>query len=207
MVKHTKRKFRIFGLTWLLGPEGSPDEETRTNSCSIIFFFEEAEGFTRTASGAATSVAFSYESAVSSRASSWGWTRYWSWSPGHIDVPSEEDLKQILMSKQKQRIRSKFTGCTSSARKTYDASIPYFGMIFFSVRGGGRQLKGEVGIALSLSSPEVKRVSSKSSESLTTSVVRCLFGALDGDGAAEVDSSGTSVKSRPGYSPISGWGG
>jgi hypothetical protein len=100
MVKHMKHKFGIFGLTWLLGPEGSPDEETRTNSCSIIFFFEEVEGFVRMASGAATSVAFSYESAISSRASSWGWTQYWSWSPGHIDVPSEEDLKQILVSKQ-----------------------------------------------------------------------------------------------------------
>jgi hypothetical protein len=95
-----------------------------------------------------------------------------------------------------RRIRSKFTGYMSSTRKTYDASIPNFGMIFFSVRGGGRRLKGE----------EVKRVSSKSSESSTTSVIRCLFGALDGDGAAEVDSSGTLVKSRPGYSPISGWG-
>jgi hypothetical protein len=31
--------------------------------------------------------------------------------------------------------------------------------------------------------------------------------ARDGDGAAEVDSSGTSVKSFPGYSPSSGWGG
>jgi hypothetical protein len=109
--------------------------------------------------------------------------------------------------KTKQRIRSKFTGCMSSARKTYDASIPNFGMIFFSVRGGGGQLKGEAGITLLPSSPEVKRVSSKSSESSTISVIRCLFGALDGDGAAEVDPSGTSVKSRPGYSPISGWGG
>jgi hypothetical protein len=57
------------------------------------------------------------------------------------------------------------------------------------------------------SSPEVKWVSSKSSESSTTSITRCLFGALGGDGAAEVDPSGTSVKSCPGYSPISGWGG
>jgi hypothetical protein len=57
------------------------------------------------------------------------------------------------------------------------------------------------------SSPEMKWVSSRSSESSTTSTIRCLFGALGGDGAAEVDPSGTSVKSRPGYSPISGWGG
>jgi hypothetical protein len=94
-----------------------------------------------------------------------------------------------------------------SARKTYDASIPNFGMIFFSVRGRGRQLKGEAGIALLPSLPEVKRVSSKSSESSTTYVIRCLFEALDGDGAAEVDPSGTSAKSRPRYSPISVWGG
>jgi hypothetical protein len=45
MVKFTKCKFEIFGLTWLLGPEGPPDEETRTNSCSVIFFLEEVEGF------------------------------------------------------------------------------------------------------------------------------------------------------------------
>jgi hypothetical protein len=41
-------------------------------------------------------------------------------------------------------------------RNTYDASIPNFGRIFFSVRGGGRRLKGEAGIALLPSSPEVK---------------------------------------------------
>jgi hypothetical protein len=109
--------------------------------------------------------------------------------------------------KTRQLIRNETTRCTNSARKAYDASIPNFGRIFFSVRGGGRQLKGEAGIALLPSSPEVKWVSSKSSESSTTSVIRCLFGALGGDGAAEVDPSGTSVKSRPGYSPISGWGG
>jgi hypothetical protein len=107
----------------------------------------------------------------------------------------------------RQLIRYETTGCTNSARKTYDASIPNFGRIFFSDRGGGRQLKGEAGIALLPSSPEVKWVSSKSSESSTTSVTRCLFGALGGDGAAEVDPSGTLVKSRPGYSSISGWGG
>jgi hypothetical protein len=104
-------------------------------------------------------------------------------------------------------IRSKTTRCTSSAKKTYDASIPNFGRIFFPVRGGGRQLKGEAGIALLPSSPEVIWVSSKSSESSTTSAIRCLFGALGGDGTAEVDPSGTSVNSCPGYSPISGWGG
>jgi hypothetical protein len=94
----------------------------------------------------------------------------------------------------------------SSARGTYDASILNFGRIFFSVRGGGWQLKGEAGIALLPSSPEVKWVSSKSFELSTTSAIHYFFGALDGDGAAEVDPSGTSVKSRPGYSPISGWG-
>jgi hypothetical protein len=34
-----------------------------------------------------------------------------------------------------------------------------------------------------------------------------MAGARDGHGAAEVDSSGTSMKSRPGYSPTSGWDG
>jgi hypothetical protein len=109
--------------------------------------------------------------------------------------------------KTRQLIRSETTRCTNLARKVYDASIPNFERIFFSVRGGGRQFKGEAGIALLPSSPEVKWLSSKSSESSTTSVIRCLFGALDGDGAAEVDPSDTSEKSRPGYSPISGWGG
>jgi hypothetical protein len=109
--------------------------------------------------------------------------------------------------KIRQLIRREIIRCMSSARRTYDASIPNFGRIFFSVRGGGWQLKGEAGIALLPSSPEVKWVSSKSSESSTTSVIRCLFGALDGDGAAEVGPSGTSVKLRPGYSPILGWGG
>jgi hypothetical protein len=66
------------------------------------------------------------------------------------------------------------------------------------------------GIALSSSSPEEKWVSPRSSESSTMSASTILFfvaGAHDGDGAAEVDSSGTSMKSRPGYSPTSGWGG
>jgi hypothetical protein len=44
-----------------------------------------------------------------------------------------------------QLIRNKTTRCTISARKTYDVSIPNFGRIFFSVRGGGRRLKGEAG--------------------------------------------------------------
>jgi hypothetical protein len=109
--------------------------------------------------------------------------------------------------KTRQLIRRETTRCMSSARRTHDASILNFGRIFFSIRGGGRLLKGEAGIVLLPSSPEVKWVSTKSSESSTTSAIRCFFGALDGDGAAEVDPSGTSVKSRPGYSPILGWGG
>jgi hypothetical protein len=109
--------------------------------------------------------------------------------------------------KTKQLIRSESTGCMSSARKTYDASIPNFGRIFFSVRGGGRLLKGIAGIMLSSSSPEERWASSRSLESSTTSAIGFLFEALGGDGAAEVDPSGTLVNSRPGYSPISGWGG
>jgi hypothetical protein len=108
--------------------------------------------------------------------------------------------------KTRQLIRSEITRCTSAVKKTHDASILNLGRIFFSVRGGGRRLKGEVGIALLPSSPKVKWISSKSSESSTTSVIRCLFRALEGDGTAEVDPSGTSVKSCPGYSPILGWG-
>jgi hypothetical protein len=109
--------------------------------------------------------------------------------------------------KTRQLIRNKTTRCTSSTRNAYNASISNFGRTFFSVRGRGRWLKGEAGIALLPSSPEVKWVSSRSSESSTTSAIRCLFGALGGDRAAEVDPFGTSAKSRPGYSPISGWGG
>jgi hypothetical protein len=60
----------IFGLTWLLGLEGSPEEETRTNSGSVIFFLEGDGGFRRSASGAASPAAFSCESTVCSRASS-----------------------------------------------------------------------------------------------------------------------------------------
>jgi hypothetical protein len=70
MVKCTKCKSEVFGLTWLLGPEGPSDEEMRMNSCTVAFFLEEVEGFVRTALGAATSAAFSCESVVCSRASS-----------------------------------------------------------------------------------------------------------------------------------------
>jgi hypothetical protein len=58
--------------------------------------------------------------------------------------------------KTRQLIRSEITRCTSAAKKTHDASIPNLGRIFFSVRGGERRLKGETGIALLPSSPEVK---------------------------------------------------
>jgi hypothetical protein len=70
MVKYAKCKSKVFGLTWLLGPEGPPDEETSTNSCSVAFFLEEVEGFVGATSGATISATFSCESAVCSRASS-----------------------------------------------------------------------------------------------------------------------------------------
>jgi hypothetical protein len=100
MVKRLKHKLEILiELTWLLEPEGPSDEERSTNSCSDAFFLEEVEGFVGAASGAAISVAFSCESAVCSRSSSWRRTRYWSWSPGLVDVSSVEDLKQASTSK------------------------------------------------------------------------------------------------------------
>jgi hypothetical protein len=63
------------------------------------------------------------------------------------------------------------------------------------------------GITASSSSPEDKWVSPRSFESSTILVsTTCLFLAdvRDGEGAAEVDSCGASVKSRPGYSPSLG---
>jgi hypothetical protein len=66
------------------------------------------------------------------------------------------------------------------------------------------------GITASSSSPEDKLVSPRSSKSSMMSMsMTCLFLAdvHDGEGAAEADSSEASVKSRPGYSPSSGWGG
>jgi hypothetical protein len=95
-------------------------------------------------------------------------------------------------------------------REAYDVLRPNFERIFFPSRGGGRLLRGAAGIALSSSSPEEKWVSPRSSESsmmLASTAFFFVGGARDGDGAAEVDSSGTSIKSRPGYSPTSGWGG
>jgi hypothetical protein len=95
-------------------------------------------------------------------------------------------------------------------RESYDASRPNFGRIFFPARRGGRLSRGLAGITVSSSSPEEKWVSPRSYKSSTMSVsTTCLFLAdvRDGEGAAEADSSRASVKSRPGYSPSSGWGG
>jgi hypothetical protein len=114
-----------------------------------------------------------------------------------------DDLKQPSKSIHHSHFKAKLY----DAKETYDASIPNFGRALFPTRRGGRLLKGIAGIALSSSSPEVRWASSRSSESSTTSAISHFFGALGGDGAAEVDPSGTSVKSRPRYSPISGWGG
>jgi hypothetical protein len=78
--------------------------------------------------------------------------------------------------------------------------------------GGGDQNEIELDHLLlrrgqwSSSSPEEKWVSPRFSESSMKSASAIFFffaDARDGDGAAEVDSSGTSVKSRPGYSPSS----
>jgi hypothetical protein len=94
MDKYQSRKARMFGLTWRLGPEGSSEEETRTNSGSINFF-GGGDGFGRSL-GAASLVAFTCESAVCSRVELWGriWNR--SRSPWLAEVPSVEDLKQAL---------------------------------------------------------------------------------------------------------------
>jgi hypothetical protein len=92
------RKVRIFRLTWFLGPEGSLEEETRTNSGSVIFFPRGDGGFVRSASGAASPAVFFYESVVCLRVSSWGRTWYWSRSPGLVEVSSVEDLKQASKS-------------------------------------------------------------------------------------------------------------
>jgi hypothetical protein len=100
MVKRRKHKLEILiKLTWLLEPEGPSEEERRTNSCPVVFFLEEVEGFVGAASGAAISVAFSCESAVCSRSSSRRRTWYRSWAPGPVEVSSVEDLKQASTSK------------------------------------------------------------------------------------------------------------
>jgi hypothetical protein len=119
---------------------------------------------------------------------------------------SESSIEvNIVQSTQDEIIRKK-----KFDKDAYDASRPNFGRIFFPGRGGGRLLRGAEGIALSSSLPEEKWVSPRSSESSTMLASTAFFfigGARDGDGAAEVDSSGTSMKWRPGYSPTSGWGG
>jgi hypothetical protein len=70
MDKYQSRKASIFGLTCRLGPEGSPEEETRTNSGSIIFF-GGGDSFGRSP-GMVSPVAVSYEFVVCSRVESWG---------------------------------------------------------------------------------------------------------------------------------------
>jgi hypothetical protein len=111
-----------------------------------------------------------------------------------------DDLKQA----SKSIHHSHFEAKLDDAKETYDASIPNFGRALFPTRRGGRLLKGTAGIVLSSSSLEVRWASSRSSESSMTSAISRFFGALGGDGAVEVDPSGTSVKLHPGYSPISG---
>jgi hypothetical protein len=64
-----------------------------------------------------------------------------------------EDLKQAPMSESDSQFE---TRAQDAQWKAYDASIPNFGRVLLSVRGGGRQLKGEAGMALLPSSPEVK---------------------------------------------------
>jgi hypothetical protein len=56
------------------------------------------------------------------------------------------------------RIRqpSRYKTTKMHEKRTYEASIPNFGRTLLSVRGGGWRLKGEAGIALLPSSPEVK---------------------------------------------------
>jgi hypothetical protein len=113
-----------------------------------------------------------------------------------------DDLKKASKSIHHSHFKAK----SYDAKETYDASIPNFGRTLLPTRRGRRLLKGIAGITLSSSSPEVRWASPRSFESSTTSAISCFFGALGGDGAAEVDPSGTLVKLRPGYSPISGWG-
>jgi hypothetical protein len=97
---------------------------------------------------------------------------------------------------------------SSSVRNvTYEASMPKFGRTFFPDRGGGRLARGFAGMARSSSSLEEKSWQSKSSESSTLSISTTFLRfveACDVVGAMEVDSSGASVKSRPGNLPPSG---
>jgi hypothetical protein len=66
--------------------------------------------------------------------------------------------------------------------------------------------KGLAGIAVPSSSTEEGERAPSSSESLTQLTFVCLIEARDVVGAVDPDSSGTSTKLRPGYSPSSGWG-
>jgi hypothetical protein len=105
MDKYQSRKARMFRLTWRLGPEGSPEEKTKTNLGSINFF-GGGDGFGRSP-GAVSPVAFSCESAVCLRVESWGriWNR--SRSPWLAEVPLVEDLKQALKSKRRNQPKMK----------------------------------------------------------------------------------------------------
>jgi hypothetical protein len=91
--------------------------------------------------------------------------------------------------------------------KSYDVSRPKFGRALFPARRGGRTSRGLAGIAAPSSSPEEGERVSSFSESSTRSMFACLVEARDVVGAEDPDSSGTSMKSRPGYSPSSGWDG
>jgi hypothetical protein len=106
MGKYQNRKARIFGLTWRLGPEGSLEEETRTSSGSIVFFFGGGDNF-RISPGAVSPAAFSCESAVCSRVESWGQIWNQSQSPRLAEVSLVEDLKQALKSKQCNQPKTK----------------------------------------------------------------------------------------------------
>jgi hypothetical protein len=184
-----------------LEPEGSPEEETRIRSCSTIFFFGGGDDFRRSSS-AASPTFFSCESAVYSRAESWGrnWNR--SRSPKLAEVSSVEDLKYATQSKRDKVIQER-----KSKAKSYDVSRPKLGRALFPARGGGRTSRGLAGIIAPSSLPDKGERASRSSESSTRSTFACLVKARDVVGAADPDSSRTSTKSRPGYSPSSGWGG
>jgi hypothetical protein len=93
------QKDKIFGLTWCLDPEGSPEEETRMKSASAVLFFGGGDGFGRSFS-VASLPSFSCESAVYSRAESWrlNWKR--SRSTKLPEDSSFKDLKRVTKLQQ-----------------------------------------------------------------------------------------------------------
>jgi hypothetical protein len=99
MGKYGIHKAKIFGLTWRLELEGSPEGETRITSGSTVFFFGGGDDFGRS-SIAASPTFFSCELAVFSRVESWGqnWNR--SRSPKLAEVSSVEDLKYATQSER-----------------------------------------------------------------------------------------------------------